>query len=130
VFHDEVTITGFLADDFDQFGALVERIGIGLHKDGTVLITLGNGDVQVSHVTTMKLPLLFFHLKPLAIIPVQRVDFAKRFHGEIEDQFEMRYATGKRLPFQGSDETLAGGRWIHPCHVSIVRQFSPRRRRP
>jgi hypothetical protein len=80
-----------------------------------MLVALGGGDVQFSHVTTMKLSFPFLHLQPLVIIAMQRVYLAERFHREIEDQFEMGDAAGERPPFQGGDETFSRSGWIHAC---------------
>jgi len=109
VLHDEVPVIGSLADEFDQPGALFERIGIGMHKNGAVLVALGGGNVQFSHVTTMELSFPLIHLQPLVVIAMQRVDLAECFHRQIEDQFEMGDATGERPPFQAGNKKLTRG---------------------
>ena len=60
-----------------------------MYEDRAVLKAFGEGDVQISHIVPMQLTHFLLHLKPLAIITMQRVDPTKRFHREIENQLEV-----------------------------------------
>jgi hypothetical protein len=111
VLYQKVTVTGLFADDLNEPCALVEIARVGMDKDGAVLVAFRGGNEQISHVVSVKMAFFFLHLQPLTVIAMQRVDPAKGLHGEVENQLEVRDATGERPSFEGGNETFT--RRIH-----------------
>ena len=66
---------------------LVSTVVRGDPTSGGQVVAMG---ALVASIVAVKLALLFLHLQPLAVVAVQWMNPAKRFHGEIEDQLEVR----------------------------------------
>ncbi len=94
--HQGVGATGQLPDGLQNLprslnvgGQLAGGAGLGMDKNGAVMVLVGRLNVRLGHIHQMEATLGPAHLIPLGIIPVTGVDPAHSFHGQEYHQLEM-----------------------------------------
>ena len=87
--HQEVGVAGELPDGlqngpggFDVVGHLAVGAGVGMDKDGAVVVLFRGLYVGLGHVHQVEAALGGAHLIPLGVVPVQGVDSSDGLHGE------------------------------------------------
>lgn len=78
----------------------------GMDENGTVVIPLGNLDMQIGVILNMQHLLMAAHLIPLCILPLRGVDAPERLHCQKKLQFKMWDVAGKRLTPKRTDKTV------------------------
>lgn len=101
----------YSSPDWSRIALSISRIapsshGAGMDENGTVVIPLGNLDMQIGVILNMQHLLMAAHLIPLCILPLRGVDAPERLHCQKKLQFKMRDVAGKRLTPKRTDKTV------------------------
>ena len=79
--HCVVFVSGSLPDNLQQPYGILQLSGIGMYKNGAVMVLLRNIKIAAGHILQLKLLFLGGHLVPLGILPVGGMDLSQHLHG-------------------------------------------------
>ena len=109
--HNKILVAGSVADGLEQIHNRFVLPRGGMYENRTVMIPLGDLDVQVGIILYMQHLLMTAHLIPLIVLPLGGVNAPERLHCQKKLQLEMRDTPRNRLAAKRADKMFPFGHY-------------------